>query len=307
MLFAHLKDCKTKYASEDNCVKKVESGLKKLSLARIKKTIIVNGDDAEATYFSNFWAEEKYLYYTRKNPKKVKDFNLHQIKATDIDITNQGTSYSIEADEQSSRINLKLLGAFNVSNSLNAVAVGLAHGLTLTGIKEGLEAVTGIPGRLERIDEGQDFVVMVDYAFEPTAVEKLYETIKLIPHQRIIHVLGSAGGGRDVARRPILGKIAGQSADIVLITNEDPYDDNPQIIIDQVALGAEKAGKEKDNNLFTILDRRQAIAQALSLAQSGDAVLITGKGNEQAICVANGVKEPWDDRVVVREELVKIS
>jgi UDP-N-acetylmuramoyl-L-alanyl-D-glutamate--2,6-diaminopimelate ligase len=145
--------------------------------------------------------------------------------------------------------------------------------------------------------------VIVDYAFEPGAVAKLYEILELIPHGRIIHVLGSAGGGRDVARRPKLGELAGKRADIVIITNEDPYDDDPEIIIDQVALGAEKAGRKEGKDLYKILDRREAIKKALSLAQRGDAVLITGKGSEQAICVAQGEKITWDDRAVTRSLL----
>jgi len=123
----------------------------------------------------------------------------------------------------------------------------------------------------------------------------------------MIHVLGSAGGGRDVARRPILGKIAGQEAQVVIVTDEDPYDDDPQIIVDQVSLGAEKAGKVLNEDLFKIMDRRLAIAKALSLAKDGDIVLVTGKGSEQAICVKGGKKLTWDDRATVREELRKLS
>jgi UDP-N-acetylmuramoyl-L-alanyl-D-glutamate--2,6-diaminopimelate ligase len=104
-----------------------------------------------------------------------------------------------------------------------------------------------------------------------------------------------------------LGKIAGSQADFVIVTNEDPYDEDPQLIMDQVSLGVEKAGKQLDQDLFCILDRRAAIAKSFSLAQAGDIVLITGKGSEQAICLAKGVKEPWDDRAVAREELGKLN
>jgi len=153
---------------------------------------------------------------------------------------------------------------------------------------------------MEKIDEGQPFTVIVDYAFEPNALEKLYETIKLIPHRRIIHVLGSAGGGRDAARRPKLGAIAGRIAGTVIVTNEDPYDENPALIIDQVAAGAKNAGKKLDKDLYKIPDRYEAIRTALSLAKPEDIVLITGKGSEQAICSANGEKITWDDRAVAR-------
>ena len=159
---------------------------------------------------------------------------------------------------------------------------------------------------MEKISQGQTFTVIVDYAFEPNAVEKLYETInKFDNRKKIIHVLGSTGGGRDKKRRPILGKLAAKNADYVIITNEDPYDEDPMEIIQQVVAGAKDGGKILDNNLFCILDRRQAISKAFSLAQKNDIVLVTGKGSEQAICVKDGKKIPWDDRRVCREELVK--
>ena len=120
---------------------------------------------------------------------------------------------------------------------------------------------------------------------------------------RIIHVTGSTGGGRDKDRRSVLGNIAGSNADIVIVTNEDPYDENPQDIIDQVAAGSIDAGKKENKDLFKILDRKQAIEKALTLAQAGDIVLLTGKGSEQAMCLANGKKIPWDDRTIVRKLL----
>jgi UDP-N-acetylmuramoyl-L-alanyl-D-glutamate--2,6-diaminopimelate ligase len=194
---------------------------------------------------------------------------------------------------------------------MNAVCVCLSQGIALEKIKSGLEKTEGVAGRLERIDasttlstgERQNFTVIVDYAFEPNAVLKLYETIKVIPHSKIIHILGSTGGGRDKARRPFLGKLAGENANIVIITNEDPYDEDPQTIIDEVAAGAVEAGKKEGENLFKILDRREAIKKALKEARENDIMLITGKGSEQAICAANGEKIPWDDRAVVREFL----
>lgn len=317
MLFAHLKDCKTKYANSDKRVKKVEAGIKKLSLNRVKKTIIVNGDDEHKDYFLNFWAEEKIEYaVTPKLPIEIKDedwaskdYHFHRLLASSPELGREGTRFVLCYGGEcfkNNAVTLKLLGSFNVANALNAAAVGYVEGLTLEQIKKGLETVGGIPGRLEQIRQNQPFTVIVDYAFEPRAVEKLYETIDLLPHERIIHVLGSAGGGRDVARRPILGRIAGEKADIAIITNEDPYEDDPQIIIDQVAVGAEKAGKFLGQNLLKILDRREAIAKALSMAQENDIVLITGKGSEQAICVAGGKKIDWDDRSVTKEELKKI-
>ncbi|MCK4553766.1 UDP-N-acetylmuramyl-tripeptide synthetase [Candidatus Parcubacteria bacterium] len=322
-LFAHLKNCKTKYVNEQKYVCKSDTGIKKIDLNRVKKVIIANGDDENADYFLGFKAEEKYEVSAQGGPasgwrsmkfppeadepraQEVRSeqneeyFDIKKVIASDVDVNSNGTSFMVN----NMQIDLQLLGEFNIANAMTAVCLGLAQGLEMKQIKKGLESVKGVPGRLEKIDAGQNFIVIVDYAFEPKAVAKLYETIELIPHNKIIHVLGSAGGGRDVARRPKLGKLAGEKADYVIVTNEDPYDDDPQIIIDQVAVGTEHVGKKVGDNLFKILDRRKAIKKALSLAKENDIVLITGKGSEQAICVADGEKIKWDDREVAREEI----
>lgn len=302
-LFAHLKKCKTKYADDKKHVRKSDTGIKKLDLNRVKKAIIVNGDDERADYFLEFWSELKFAYAKRNGTatKKMKD--IETVEYNNIEIGGEGVGFEVNGK----KINLRLLGGFNAANAMAAVCVCLSQGLGMERIKKGLEKVKGAPGRFERIDEGQNFNVIVDYAFEPNAVAKLYETVGLIPHRKIIHVLGSAGGGRDIARRPKLGKIAGEKADYVIATNEDPYDDNPEIIIDQVAVGAEHAGKKLNENLFKISDRREAIKKALALSEEGDIVLLTGKGCEQAICTINGEKIPWDDREVAREELRKMN
>ncbi|MFC1678183.1 Mur ligase family protein [Patescibacteria group bacterium] len=292
-LFAHLKSCKDKYCNDDYKIIKSHTGFKKIGLNKIKKTICANGDDKEANYFLDFWADKK-IVYTRTKKEIAQKYEV--INYSDIRLDSGGTSF--RAGEN--KINLQLLGEFNVANAMNAVSVGMALDLTIENIKYGLENIKGVAGRLEKINEGQNFTIIVDYAFEPGAVAKLYEAINLIPHNRIIHVLGSAGGGRDIARRPKLGALAGQNADIVIVTNEDPYDDDPEIIIDQVSLGAENAGKKLDENLFKISERREAIKKALELSQEKDLVIITGKGSEQAICIANGEKIPWDDRAIIR-------
>ncbi len=299
-LFAHLKKCSIKYTNNERTVVKSCSPLKKIGLNHVKKTIIFNGDDKYADYFSSFWAEEKIDLRIQKLETKVNNNKI--LLAKDLKSTDSGTEFEIDGI----KIDLNILGEFNVFNALTAVGVGKSQDLSIDKIKKGLESIKGIPGRLEQIDEGQKFRVIVDYAFEPNAVKKLYETVKNIEHKKIIHVLGSTGGGRDIARRPKLGEIAGKNADYVIVTNEDPYDDDPQTIIDEVGFGAEKVGKKKKEDLFKILDRKKAISKAFSLAKVGDMVLITGKGSEQAICVAGGEKIEWDDREVVREELKKM-
>ena len=316
-LFAHLKSCKTKYVDDKKHVGKSDTGIKKIDLNRVKKAIIANGDDENADYFLGFWAEEKYEVRSMKLPSVAKALagkevrskqnaeysDIKKVIALDVDVNGNGTSFVVN----DTKINLQLLGEFNVANAMAGVSAGLSQGLEIEQIKNGLENIKGVPGRFEKIDAGQNFIVIVDYAFEPNAVAKLYETIELISHNKIIHVLGSAGGGRDVARRPQLGKLAGEKANYVIVTNEDPYDDDPRIIIDQVAVGAEHSGKKINNDLFKISDRREAIKKALFLAKENDVVLITGKGSEQAICVADGEKIKWDDREVAREELKKVG
>lgn len=293
-LFAHLKRCKIKYADDKRFVKRFASSLKKIELNRIKKTIVANGDDKYVDYFLSFWGERKFVY--TKDAKSYFKNDIVKLEYENTNVSAKGVSFKV----LNTSIDLQLLGLFNVTNAMNAVGVGLALNLDIVQVKKGLEIIEGVPGRLERIDEGQNFVVIVDYAFEPNALHKLFDTVKMIPHNKVIHVLGSTGGGRDIARRPKLGKLAGEQADIVIVTNEDPYDDDPKTIIDQVAMGAENVGKIKDKNLFMILDRRDAIKKALQMAGEKDIVLITGKGSEQAICVGLGEKIPWDDRAVVR-------
>ena len=291
-LFAHLKKCKVKFADDNKYVKRGVSGLKKTDLNRVKKTSIINLDDEHSEYFLDFWAEQKYSY--TKNDKIKNKEGI--VKYKNIEATRDSTTFEFNDIE----VKLQLLGDFNVANAMTAVCVNLSQGVSEDKTKNGLEKIKGVAGRLEKIDEGQPFTVIVDYAFEPNAVAKLYKAVKLIPHKKVIHVLGSTGGGRDIARRPKLGRLAGENADFVIVTNEDPYDDDPQVIIDQVAEGALEKGKKLNDNIFKVLDRRDAIEKALKLADDDDVVLITGKGSEQAIVVANGEKIPWDDRGVVR-------
>jgi len=309
-LFAHLKNCSTKYLNEQKKICHPKSALEKLNFIRLTKTIIVNGDDGEAGYFLNFWSETKMVYSLnstinletfRKNlPSEalVKDFSF--VYGREVTTGRHGTAITI--DQQ--KINLALLGEFNAVNALAAYAVGLSQKINPEKIKVGLETVKSLAGKLEIIEAGQNFMAIVDYSFEPRALEKLYQIVKLIPCQRIIHLLGSTGGGRDQARRPLLGKIAGENADLVIVTNEDPYDENPEVIIEQVAEGAEDVGKKLNENLFKINDRREAIKKALSLAKEDDLVLFTGKGTERYICIANGQKIPWDEREEVRRAIV---
>jgi UDP-N-acetylmuramoyl-L-alanyl-D-glutamate--2,6-diaminopimelate ligase len=276
---------------------------KKINGKKIEKIIIANLDDKQAPYFLNFPVEQKIGYTLKEKKGEVSFNNLEIIKGEKINLTASGSRFEVKGEI----FKINLLGQFNVYNALAALAVAYSQDIDFNIIKKTLSQVPGVPGRLEKIEQGQLFTIIVDYAPEPASLVKAYEVIKALPHRRIIHLLGSTGGGRDLSRRPILGRIAAQNADMVIVTNEDPYDDDPWEIINQVAKGAEKAGKILANNLFKILDRREAIKFALTLANEGDLVLLTGKGAEQAMVVKNNQKIPWDDRAVVKEELKKFS
>jgi UDP-N-acetylmuramoyl-L-alanyl-D-glutamate--2,6-diaminopimelate ligase len=257
-------------------------------LFQVTKNIhIINIDDENANYFLQFPAKKKYFYQFKNQNAKIK-------------MTNQNSKILEEIDNL--EIKLKLPGEFNIYNALAAISVGLSQGINLEICKAALEKIKGIPGRMEEVIS-EPFKVFVDYAFTPNALEQVYKTIKSsgISHQsKVICVLGACGGGRDKWKRPVLGEIAAKYCDEVIVTNEDPYDEDPIEIINQVAAGTEEKARK-------ILDRREAINQALKIAQPGDAVIITGKGCEPWICVAKGKKIPWDDRQVVKEEFRKLN
>ena len=210
----------------------------------------------------------------------------------------------LKEDESSSvilykdtEITIPLPGRFNILNTLAALKLAEELGIEKDAMKQGIESLTKIRGRVEKVECGQDFTVVVDYAHTDDSLRKLYEAF---PSSRKIAVLGSTGGGRDAWKRPVLGSIADQYCEAVIVTNEDPYDEDPIKIMNDVAQGVTA------HTPTLIEGRREAIAHALSLAHKGDVVLITGKGTDPYIMGARGAKEVWDDATVAREELEKI-
>lgn len=265
---------------------------------RVEKAFVVNLDDRHTEYFLSFSADKKYGFGIGTSSFGKEIAGVVPMNAEQVEMTATGSSFDIAGH----RIEFSPLGRFNVYNVLAAVTVCRALGLSWDHIRDAAVHLGSVPGRLEAIREGQPFSVIVDYAYEPAALAALYDAISLVPHGRVIHVLGSAGGGRDVARRETLGRMAAEHDDVVIVTNEDPYDDEPMEIIAQVAEGA-RPTKSENENLFLVLDRQQAIDKAVSLAQPGDIVLITGKGSEPVMAVAGGKKVPWDDRIAARKAL----
>lgn len=190
-------------------------------------------------------------------------------------------------------------GRFSLENALAAATVCRALGITNDAIARGIASVTRIPGRAERIEAGQPFAVVVDYAHTPDSLRALYEAYA---SRRRIAVLSATGGGRDMWKRPVMGKVAAELCDEVILTDEDPYDEDPRSIVEQVARGMEGVAEPT-----IVMDRRLAIREALKRAQPGDAVLITGKGTDPTMQGPRGTSIPWSDAEVAREELAALG
>jgi len=255
---------------------------------------VYNLDDENVEYFLAVPVKNKYGYGTKLKIKNEKLKIDYELMITNCELTPQGTKFTANNVD----FEMKLLGEFNIYNAAAAICLALSRGISMEKIKEALIRAKPVPGRMEVIDKGQDFTVVVDYAHEPVGLEQVYQSIKIFHPSKIIALLGAQGGGRDKSKRAVLGEIAGQYADYVIVTNEDPYDDDPMELMGEVA---------GDHKFEMILDRRQAIRLALEAMKSGETLVITGKGAEPWIMGSNGLKIPWDDRRIVREEWEKIK
>ncbi|HEY2542401.1 MAG TPA: cyanophycin synthetase, partial [Gaiellaceae bacterium] len=203
-------------------------------------------------------------------------------------------TFSAEDASALDGIDLKLRGRFNVENALGALFAARALGVGEDAIKRGIESVRGVPGRFESVDEGQPFAVIVDYAHKPGALEKVLAAARDLTRGRLLVVLG-AGGDRDRGKRPVMGRIASELADVVIFTSDNPRSEDPDAIIASLVAGA--AGD------FEVRpDRAAAIARAVELAQDGDVVVIAGKGAEQGQQFADRTI-PFDDRDAARDAL----
>lgn len=244
------------------------------------RTIIANNDDPHGDSFLAYHADIK-LPYT----------------IFDIEIKEETETGSIFLYENK-EFKTHLPGRFNLYNIIAGLTLARRYQIDTDVAKRAIEKVSSIRGRLERIEEGQPFSMIVDYAHTSDSLEKVY---KVFSGARKVCVLGGTGGGRDTTKRAVMGGIAEEHCDYTIITNEDPYDEDPQKIIDDVASGFKHKTPEK------ILDRRNAISKACTVAQPGDVVIITGKGTDPYIMEAAGKKTPWDDATVCREELAKLG
>ncbi|MFB6226425.1 MAG: Mur ligase family protein [Candidatus Paceibacteria bacterium] len=269
---------------------------------KIEKTCFLNGNnehmpDAAEIDFDQIYVfarNDQQLFLNQEDEEVDRAFI-----SKDNEMTKEGLSFNLDGRSYQT----KILGKHNIWNILASIAV--ANKIKPEAeLEQAVQKLSSPPGRLEFIPEAEKhgFQVIVDYAFEPKALRALYETVEILDADKIIHVCGSAGGGRDKSRRGPIGRIAAQNADEVIVTNEDPYYEDPQKIIDQVAAGAEESGEIKDEHIHKILDREEAIKRAVEMAEDNDLVLITGKGSEQGI-MQDGEMIPWDDREIVRDKL----
>jgi UDP-N-acetylmuramoyl-L-alanyl-D-glutamate--2,6-diaminopimelate ligase len=224
-----------------------------------------------------------------------------EVRAARAVLQAGGTELEIATSHETLPVRTHLLGRPNVYNCLAAFAAGLALGLDAHAILEGIASRQGVPGRMERVPCGQPFEVIVDYAHTPDALRNVLQTLSQLPHRRILTVFG-CGGDRDRSKRPLMGEIAAQLSDLVIATSDNPRTEDPREILEQIHPGL-CAGKAEHRS---IVDRREAIQEALSRARKGDVVLIAGKGHETYQIIGREA-HPFDDREVARSVLLARS
>jgi len=256
----------------------------------------VNQDDEYQEYYRGL--TQKPVYSTGKSEKAT--LQMLSIKS---DQNGLDFSYQDNNTGENYKVTTPVLGEFMGYNLLFVIGIANWLGYEYKNINKVLANLNDIPGRMNKVATNP--TIFVDYAHIPEALEKVYQTINTSFKKRsskTIAILGSCGGGRDTWKRSPMGKVAGQMNDYVIITDEDPYDENPQAIIDEVFSGVLEAGKIENQNAWRILSRREAFQKALDLAQKQDIIIITGKGSETSIMRAGGVKENWNDT----EEILKL-
>lgn len=254
--------------------------------------IVLNRDDEWFDYFNKFEASEQKITYGKHEEAEARVNNLKLFK--------KGAEVDIVIDHQTHiELATYLPGEFNVLNMTGATALAYLLGIKLSDIQEGVANLEGVPGRFERVAEGLDYEVVVDYAHTPDALEKLLSTAKDMAKGRVILVFGACGD-RDKSKRPMMGEIAAKLADRIFLTDEESYNEEPNSIRQMIYSGIQQAsGGAKTTE---IADRREAIERALGSAKKGDIVLITGMGHEQ-FRIVNGERLPWNDGEVVRDIL----
>jgi len=264
----------------------------------VSKVAVLNRDDDSFRYLSPIPADRQIAYGVEG-----------EVSARDVVFASDATHLTIVLPSGEVTVESALVGGFNVSNILAAATVGVALGVSSEAVAEGIAVMKGIPGRMERIDAGQDFLAIVDFAHTPNALDQALKTARTMTGEggRVIVVFGSAGL-RDREKRAMMGHIAGRLADVVVITAEDPRTESLEEIMAESAAAAETEGKREGVDLWRVPDRGEAILKACQVAHSGDAdcgqsvVIACGKGHEQSMCFGT-TEYPWDDREAMRRAL----
>ncbi len=269
---------------------------------RWPKVAVINADDPSAPWFTAAARHAGATVITYGTGASA------DVRATGVEEDAHRLRVRFAAPSGSGSLALRLAGRFNVHNALAVVALGEGLGIEPAAITAGLEGVSGVPGRMERIEAGQPFGVIVDYAHSPASLETVLDLLAPVAAERggaLIAVFGSAGE-RDTAKRFAMGRIAGERCRLVVATDEDPRGEDRQAIIDEIVRGAEAVGRGRGAEVVGIADRREAVAYACRAARPGDMVLLAGKGHEPTILYADHAM-PWDEAAVAREILAAMG
>lgn len=264
----------------------------------LPKVSVVNYDDPSFDYFSQAVADIHVATSIADNPEH-RPGSGRFLAAQHIVSTGQGSRFTADGQD----FHTALPGTYNVANALQAIAVCTAYGVSPAVASVGLAIVRSLPGRHEEIATNRGWRVVVDYALTPAALEQLYTTLRREGARRVVAVFGAAGGGRDAWKRPELGRITGRLADDIILTTDDPYDEDPLAIAQAIRSGV---AEERQDRVRIVIDRRAAIRAALDGAENGDIIAVTGMGAQTTMQVARGRSVPWDDAQTIREELQKM-
>lgn len=273
-------------AAKGKLFSQVSKGRRKFGVPKIT---VLNTDDKYYNYFNQFVADRKISY----------GLKVATVYAENIEKKPEGSHFILHVPNNAIPIEISLPGEFNVANCLAATSVCMALQIPLETIKKGLESSSSVSGRFEHVNAGQKYSVIVDYAHTPEAIENLFSLYKQLTSGRLFTVFGATGGGRDKSKRPRMGELANQYADYIVVTDDDPYEEDEWEIIEQIAAGIPR---REGHNFWKIPDRREAIRLVLTLAKEGDSVVVAGKGCEE-IMIVRGKKIPWNDKNVITELL----
>jgi UDP-N-acetylmuramoyl-L-alanyl-D-glutamate--2,6-diaminopimelate ligase len=271
----------------------VDPDASKSGLPKVPKACVLNADDRSYSYLRGFCRAPIVSYGMSAEA---------DVRAEEVELRADGSRFAVRLpDGARFMVETPLVAAYNVSNCLAAIAAGHLFGVAPDRMAAALASFPAVPGRMERIEMGQPFSVVVDYAHTADSLEKVLGVLRPLTTGRLIAVFGSAGD-RDRVKRPAMGAVAGRLADYAVITDEDPRTEDAMSILREIAAGAEAEGAREGARYRCVVGRREGIGAAFATAKPGDTVLLAGKGHEQSIIIGE-TKLPWDDRRVAREEL----